>query len=132
MIALPGSHQPDDNDVQTQVTVTGSGPGSTALPPFTARGLNLRGREGRTTRGSVAAFTEPSSQPQQFQAVIDWGDGSGPSAGQVRRTGKGRYSVIGAHIYRGPPGSFTIRVTIRKDAAKRTVEAERAGRACPR
>ena len=110
MIAVPGSHIADDNDVQTQVIVTG--PGSTPPGPVRTRGLNLRARENRKLHAPVAMIAEPSSKIQQFQAVIDWGDASAPSAGVVRRTGKGRYSVVGAHLY-NTAGTFTIRVTIR-------------------
>jgi hypothetical protein len=117
MIAVPGSHVADDNDVQTQVTVTGRG--SAPPTPFRARGLRLRVRENRALHAPLATFTEPASETQQFHPVIDWGDASAPSAGEVRRTGNGRYSVLGAHLYNAP-GTFTIRVAIR-DATERTI-----------
>jgi hypothetical protein len=31
--------------------------------------------------------------------ATDWGDGSSPTVGQVRRKGKGRYTVTGSHRY---------------------------------
>jgi hypothetical protein len=118
MIAVPGSHMPDANIVTTQVTVSPSAPTPipTATPPpaigdFQARALNVRAKVNRTFHGDVARFSDPKTRAQQFRAIINWGDGSAPSTGQIRTRARGRFLVIGAHRYT-QIGSFEAAVTI--------------------
>jgi hypothetical protein len=128
MIASPGSHKPNDNTVTTQVTVTAPTPSPTptstpppSIGPFQASGLNARAKANRTFHGSVARFNDPHTKPQQFSAVIDWGDQTGPTPGQIRRQGNGKYVVAGVHRYT-TPGAFAVTVTIR-DAAGQEIAA---------
>jgi hypothetical protein len=47
----------------------------------------------------VANFKDPHTTASNFQAMLDRGDGSAMTAGRIRRTGNGKYSVIGNHVY---------------------------------
>jgi hypothetical protein len=120
MIAVPGSHLPNDNTVTTQVTVTPQAPTPTPTPTgtppsaignFQASGLNVRAKANTPFRGNVARFSDPKTRAQQFHAMIDWGDGSAPTGGQIRTQAKGRFLVVGAHRYL-QAGSFQATVTI--------------------
>jgi hypothetical protein len=120
MIAVPLSHMPNDNTVTTQVTVTPQSPTPsptpTGTPPsaignFRASALNVRAKANATFRGNVARFSDPKTRAQQFQAMIDWGDASAPTGGQIRTQAKGRFLVVGAHRYL-QAGSFQATVTI--------------------
>jgi hypothetical protein len=134
MIAVPGSMMPNDNTVTTTVTVTSSMPTPTPTPmptptptsppligPLKASGLKIKARANRTFHGDVARLSDPHAQAQGFRAVIDWGDGSPSTPGQVRPRAKGKFAVVGTHQYAGA-GVFPIRVTI-LDAAGNEVAA---------
>jgi hypothetical protein len=126
-IAVPGSSPGgptsgtggQDNMVQTTATITGQP--TPALPssigPFQSAGLTARAKVNRTFHGSIARFSDPHTKPQQFSATIDWGDQSGPTRGQIRRQGSGKYLVVGAHRY-GTPGAFAVTVTIQNTAGQ--------------
>src|SRR5262249_12560643 len=65
----------------------------------------------------VATFTDtdlvtPSSD---FSATIDWGDGTGLTAGTVGVLGAGNFSVSGSHVY-SAVGNQTVHVTLTDDA----------------
>jgi len=47
----------------------------------------------------VARFSEAGAQPGSFHVLIDWGDQSTPTPGQVRRMGKNRFTVVGTHRF---------------------------------
>jgi len=122
MIAVPESHQPNDNTVTTRVTVTSSTPTSTPMPTPTptsppptphlvGSGLNSRVRENRTFHGTVARFSEPHTMAQEFQAVIDWGDQSAPTPGVIHARDRGRFAVVGSHHYI-TPGTYHVAVQI--------------------
>jgi hypothetical protein len=130
MIASPGSRRPNDNTVTTRVTV--ATPTSTPTPtptptlppsigPFRSSGLSERARVNRTFQSPVARFSDPRTTAGQFSAVIDFGDQSEPTPGQIRRQGNGRYVVVGSHRY-STPGVFQVTVTIR-DAAGAEIAA---------
>jgi hypothetical protein len=126
MIALPGSHMPNDNTVTTTVTVaaaTGSlTPTPTAPPPTLAvTGRTLKAREGRTFHGSVAIIHEARAVSRGFTATIDWGDLSPATAAQISARGSGRFAVIGSHRYLAP-GMYAVGAAIR-DASGRQVFA---------
>jgi hypothetical protein len=132
MIAQPLSHKPNDNTVTTQVTVTAPTPTPTPSPTpppsigaFQSSGLTAKAKVNKTFRASVARFSDPHTKPQQFSAVIDWGDQSGSTPGQIRRNGNGRYLVAGVHRY-GTPGTFQVTVTIR-DATGDVIAAHSSG-----
>ena len=61
---------------------------------------------------TVATFTDVDNQPSaQYQATIDWGDGSPVQAGTVVAAGAGAYSVVAGHIY-DIVGAYPVRVTV--------------------
>ena len=119
MIAVPGSHQPNDDTVTTKVTVTTSSPISnpppTPPPPppphLSASSVKLKARVNKTFHGQVAGFKEPGTKAREFQATIDWGDNSLPTIGQIRARGAGRFQVVGFHRY-AERGVFHIAVRI--------------------
>jgi VCBS repeat-containing protein len=60
---------------------------------------------------SVATFTDVDNEPpSQFNATIDWGDGTSATPGNVTAI-NGVYNVSGSHVYDVPGGYFTT-VTI--------------------
>ena len=75
MIALPGSHTPNDNIVKTQVNVTAGGANSRLrhrLRPRLLRisrrpGLRIRASAGQQFNGNVALFGDPHTRSQDFQ-----------------------------------------------------------------
>jgi hypothetical protein len=119
MIASPGSHKPMDNVVTTNATVTPS----SAPPPssLVATGEHRKAKVDKPFHQEMARFREPHSTPGNFTVLIDWGDNSGLTAGQVRRQGKGRYKVIGSHQY-STSGVFPVMVMI-TDASGQMVSA---------
>ena len=132
MIALPGSHQPNDNTVTMQVTVAGSTgsptptptPTSTPPPRLTATGLRLTARTDRTFHVSVARVGENQARVRDFSALIDWGDLSAPTPAQIRARGPGRFAVIGAHRYVAP-GIYHLTIAIRDAAGQQVIAAGR-------
>jgi len=124
MIALPGSHTPNDNTVTTQVIVAlTSGPTTSSPPPpatnprFTASGLTFRTRVGKEFDRSVAFFSEPRSTPSEFHAAVNWGDQSVTEPGQIRARGMGRYAVIAHHHFLNP-GKYKVAITIRDSTGR--------------
>lgn len=61
---------------------------------------------------AVASFVDgdPNVTAGQFTATIDWGDGSQPSAGTIRRTRAG-FTILGSHTY-ATHRSWTVTVHI--------------------
>jgi hypothetical protein len=49
--------------------------------------------------------------------MIDWGDGSAQTVGQVRKMGKNQFSLIGSHRY-VTTGVFMVMATIRDQAGR--------------
>ncbi len=88
----------------------------------TAQGTFIDPPEGTPlTDAVVATFTDsyPYSQQSDFQATIDWADGS-TSAGFVVATGPTTFEVKGSHTYQEEgtyPTSVTIRDVLDNDAA---------------
>jgi hypothetical protein len=118
MIAVPGSHTPNDNIVTTEVTVapptTSPTPTPTPPPPnprYKAAGLTIGTKAGRESDRSIALFSEPNTAARDFHAAINWGDQSMTEPGQVRPRGIGRYAVSGAHRYL-QAGKYQVTVTI--------------------
>lgn len=137
MIALPGSHSPNDNIVETQVNVTAAGqtPPPTPTPPppssqFKASGLRIRASTGKQFNGIVALFGDPHTRAQDFNAVVDWGDGSGSSPGRIRTRGSGRFAIGSVHRYIAP-GIYHVTVTI-QDMAGREIAALSSARVIKR
>jgi len=118
MIAVPGSREPRENVVTTQVTVTSPTP---SIGNFKATGLKAKVSEKKTFHWQVAHFSEPHTNARGFSAIVDWGDQSSATPGQIRTQGKGRYAVIGSHRY-VTPGVYKVTVTVR-DASGREIAA---------
>ena len=128
MIAVPGSHQPNDNTVTTTVTVTATAGGSTPTPTPPAApkaaGLTMKAKAERTFHGRVATVVEPGATARGFTALVDWGDQSPPVPGRVRPLGQGRFAVIAAHRY-AAPGSYVVDATIRDASGRQLIAASR-------
>ena len=79
---------------------------------------------GTEFRGTVASFTDdnPLATADDFTVLIDWGDQSTPTVGQIRAAGRGKFEVVGAHAY-ATTGVDNVVVTI-QDAAGQEVAAE--------
>ena len=77
-------------------------------------------KEGTTfngaSNGPVAIFADdnPSATAADFNASIDWGDGSALTAGTIV-VNDAQFSVLGTHTY-ADEGSFTVTVTINDNA----------------
>jgi plastocyanin len=67
--------------------------------PLVATGVNAKAKVNKTFHQQVARFSEAGAQPGGFNVLIDWGDQSAPTSGQVRRMGKNRFTVVGTHRY---------------------------------
>jgi hypothetical protein len=145
MIAIPMSGKPADNVVTTTATVAASTPTPTPTPTpttlpaptptptptpaptsptpsLTASAVPFQTAANLSFRRSLVNFNEPNSKPGQFHASISWGDGSGPSHGQILARGKGGFSVLGAHRFQ-QAGTFPITVTI-VDASGHIITAQ--------
>jgi RHS repeat-associated protein len=80
-------------------------------PPIAAASHPLSLTEGQSFTGQVATFTDPdtSATPGEYEAQIDWGDGT-TAAGTVTG-GNGTFSVSGTHLY-ADEGSRQLTVTV--------------------
>ena len=107
------------NTPQVTVKDVGGGTGTFSFgvtvtdPPITATSSAISSVQGQPFNGTVATFTEPNLyvQASEFQAVIDWGDGSPPSAGVVSGSA-GQFSVTGVHVYQAASPGYTFSVMI--------------------
>lgn len=88
--------------------------------PIKATGTTINATAGQilgtgSIPGLVATFvdTYAGSNPSEFVATIDWGDGSTPTTGTITQSGGigTTYSVTGQHQY-AQPLTYTITVTI--------------------
>jgi len=80
--------------------------------PLTAKGRSIRARLGQEFTLVVASFTDadPTSNPPDFTATINRGDGSG-SPGNVTANPAGGFDVSGTHTYLRT-GGFGLAVQI--------------------
>ena len=85
---------------------------SAADQPIAANGTSISATEGTVFSGTVATFTDPdpNSSASEYSATIDWGDGTGTSAGTISSPQRGLFSVSGSRTY-AEEGSYTIKVT---------------------
>jgi hypothetical protein len=67
---------------------------------ITLSGINVSAVAGGPFNGEVASFTRgnPAPPTSAFRAVIDWGDGTAPSAGVITFS-NGVFQVAGSHTY---------------------------------
>jgi predicted pyridoxine 5'-phosphate oxidase superfamily flavin-nucleotide-binding protein len=79
---------------------------------ITASPVNFSAVEQSPFSGTVATFTDsdPSATPDQFVAIIDWGDGTKTSIGTITADGGG-FDVSGQHTY-AHDGTFSATVTV--------------------
>ena len=66
----------------------------------------------------VATFSDtgfPTNTASDFTALINWGDGTAPTAGTVVAKGGGNFAVQGGHTY-AEEGPFTLTVLVADDA----------------
>lgn len=64
----------------------------------------------------VASFSDPNGAAAlaDYSADINWGDGTGDSAGQIVPKGNGQFVVTGSHVYQGAGGAYTLTVVIHR------------------
>ncbi|HEV7807508.1 MAG TPA: hypothetical protein VGO80_16935 [Solirubrobacteraceae bacterium] len=102
---------PASSAVSVSVTVRGTAHRSTSDtqdvtitdPRVTAAGRRFTGVENAPIAGrTVARFTDPTpyARAAEYDATIDWGDGSAPTNGSIAKTGGGSFAVRGTHTYR--------------------------------
>jgi hypothetical protein len=79
---------------------------------ITASPVDFSAVEQSPFSGTVATFTDsdPNATPDQFVAVIDWGDGTKTTIGTISASGGG-FAVSGQHTY-PDEGSFAATVTV--------------------
>ncbi|HVT59295.1 MAG TPA: hypothetical protein VHR45_12940 [Thermoanaerobaculia bacterium] len=86
--------------------------GRAAATIITATPVDFTVAEGTAFNGAVATFEDDNgaATPADFTATIDWGDGSGTTAGTIGSS-SAAFVVTGQHTY-GDEGAFTVTVTI--------------------
>jgi uncharacterized repeat protein (TIGR01451 family) len=112
-ISLSSSSPNAIPDVTANTTVTD--PAAVATGGFTVNAI----KGFLSSEQTVATFTDPGGAEDlaNYSADIDWGDGSGVSAGTITfDSGTGVFTVSGQHNYSGA-GTFTVTVTIHHLAA---------------
>ncbi|HEX7446069.1 MAG TPA: dockerin type I domain-containing protein [Pirellulales bacterium] len=75
----------------------------------------------------VATFTDPGDPESlsDYQAVIDWGDGTATDVGaEILRSGS-TFSILGTHLY-AATGLYPVKVTIAHDSAPATTATTNA------
>jgi hypothetical protein len=94
-------------------------PAQPTNPLFVAKGLSIHAAHGKPAKATVVDFSEPGAKATGFTVLIDWGDGSAPTAGHVKSMSKGnnnsKFSATGSHRY-GQVGTFATTITV-MDAA---------------
>jgi hypothetical protein len=85
-----------------------------------ASGIPIQTRVNQAFHRPVIDFSDPGARAGEFQALIDWGDGSSAVRGQVEGRGHGRFVVLGAHRF-PQAGTFSITVTLVDSAGQATV-----------
>jgi hypothetical protein len=83
-------------------------------PPISASGRRVTGVENAPISDKVARFTDPTpyARAAEYDARIDWGDGSAPTAGVLAKADDGSFAVRGTHAYRRF-GGYDVTVAIR-------------------
>jgi hypothetical protein len=83
-------------------------------PPISAQGADVGATEGaQTGTVTVATFTDPdpTATAGEYQATVDWGDGSPASAGTITAKAGGGFTVTGSHTY-AEEGTYQLKVKI--------------------
>jgi len=86
--------------------------GRAAPTVITATPVDFTVAEGTAFNGAVATFEDdnPAATPADFNASIDWGDGTATTAGTIGQS-SAAFVVMGQHTY-ADEGAFTVTVTI--------------------
>jgi len=82
--------------------------------PIAAIGIPLTGVAGHLLAGPVATFVDSYAlaPASDYQAIIDWGDGTAPTPGTIQPGAAGApYTVLGSHAY-ARAQTFTVSVTV--------------------
>ncbi len=108
--SFPTTVQVDSSD-GTSITLGGTAVVTDA--PLSALGDSISLDAGSTFDGEVATLDDsnPYAGPSDLSATIDWGDGSGTTAGTIVEDAAGKFSVTGNHSF-SAAGAFAIRVTL--------------------
>lgn len=132
--SVHGSHPYAQPGTYTVAVLIGDVGGSTATTsltvhvadaPLTATGTHTTAAAGRPVSAVLATFTDanPNAAPGDFQASVDWGDGTGlDTNGTIVANPSGGFDVRGInHVY-AVPGTYTVTVRI-SDAGSSTTTA---------
>ena len=92
-----------------------------AEPTALSTGLTISGIVGAPLTAKVASFTDadPNGAAGDFTALIDWGDGTSPTAGSITANGSSGFDVTGTHTY-AATGTFSIIVSVTDVGGSRT------------
>jgi hypothetical protein len=87
-------------------------PGRAGATVITATPVDFSAAEASAFNGAVATFEDdnPAASPADFNASIDWGDGTSTTAGTIG-SASAAFTVLGQHTY-ADEGTFTVTVTI--------------------
>jgi RHS repeat-associated protein len=102
------------SSVQSTVTVAQAKPAGSGVSVSATSGIGFD--------GPVVTFTAgPSAAPSSFAAVIDWGDGSPSSLGEISAPSSpgGHFVVTGSHSY-ASHGAYAIHATVRSSDGSTT------------
>lgn len=114
-----------DDGQGTPITVVGTA--TVADAPLKPVGTVVSSTETQPLQGVVGSFEDEnlSSQPGDFLATVDWGDGSAPEAAAVTKSGLGTFDVVAGHTYR-LAGTYTVRTSVvnRLDGGGTTIESK--------
>src|SRR5262249_52728058 len=89
--------------------------GVLVLPPINLTVLDLKGSEGVAFSGPVATFTTGVSgdSPSNYNASVDWGDGSSPTTNITPTLANGLFTVSASHTYAEEQAApYTVKVTV--------------------
>jgi hypothetical protein len=102
-------------------TATATGTATVGDAPLTVTPKPITPTEGRAFSGPVATFTDAGGPEDvsTYKVMIDWGDGTAPTAGTVSAGQGGVFQVTGGHTY-AEEGHFTVKVTVQDDATTAT------------
>jgi hypothetical protein len=115
------SYTPLPGEPFLTATATDPNNNTSELSPWVDAGLVLKSEaltipEGSLFNGTVATFTDgdPAATTASYTAVINWGDGTAPTAGTIVAGVGSLFSVTGSHQYleQAPAPGYTFPVTV--------------------